>query len=469
MSRSEQRYEQRHQIPEISFSPEQLIAEVGKIGDKLTDTRKGNNTQYSQRDFLLSGLSVFFMQSPSFLEYQQSMETKYGMNNARNLFGIKKIPSPEQMRNKLDEIDAQTVFPVFQYCFDKLIETKGIEQFKSNIGYLMLLDGTGYFSSNTIHCKNCLTKTDKKGKVTYYHSGITPVLAKPGSEYVLPLPPEYIVPQDGSEKQDCENTAAKRFISGTGKKYATKLEEVTILGDDLYCHQPFIEKAIQEGYHVILVCKKESHIFLYDWISKIPEGEEAHEIRVVQQRRFNGRYHEITTMRYINQVPLKDGKDAILVNWLEMTVINEKTGKQIYHNAWATDNLITSENIYDLCLAGRTRWKIENENNNTLKTKGYHFEHNYGHGSNHLSTLLATLIIIAFLFHTLLDLTHEGYRKIRGIISSRQKFFNDLKTLTIYSCYRNWDHLFAWMVFALTKGQHQSNFSLPPPLMFTSK
>jgi hypothetical protein len=47
MSRNEQRYAQRHQIPEISFSPEQLIAEVGKIGNKLTDTRKGNNTQCS--------------------------------------------------------------------------------------------------------------------------------------------------------------------------------------------------------------------------------------------------------------------------------------------------------------------------------------------------------------------------------------------------------------------------------------
>ncbi len=29
-------------------------------------------------------------------------------------------------------------------------------------------------------------------------------------------------------------------------------------------------------------------------------------------------------------------------------------------------------------------WKVENENNNTLKTKGYHLEHNFGHGQKHL-------------------------------------------------------------------------------------
>jgi hypothetical protein len=66
------------------------------------------------------------------------------------------------------------------------------------LGYLLSLDGTGYFSSETIHCKNCLTKTDEKtGKATYYHSAITPVLVKPGEKHVLSLPPAFITPQDG--------------------------------------------------------------------------------------------------------------------------------------------------------------------------------------------------------------------------------------------------------------------------------
>ena len=29
--------------------------------------------------------------------------------------------------------------------------------------------------------------------------------------------------------------------------------------------------------------------------------------------------------------------------------------------------------------AGRARWKVENENNNTLQTKGYNLTHNFGH------------------------------------------------------------------------------------------
>jgi hypothetical protein len=48
------------------------------------------------------------------------------------------------------------------------------------------------------------------------------------------------------------------------------------------------------------------------------------------------------------------------------------------------------------------------ENNNTLKTKGYNLEHNYGHGKRHLSSLLATLNLLAFLFHTALDLVDDN-------------------------------------------------------------
>src|SRR5512147_1009936 len=38
------------------------------------DPRKGKNTSYTMVDAGLSAFSVFFMQSPSFLEYQRSLQ-----------------------------------------------------------------------------------------------------------------------------------------------------------------------------------------------------------------------------------------------------------------------------------------------------------------------------------------------------------------------------------------------------------
>lgn len=471
MSRQERRYVERHQKQlNATFTPDLLIRQVRRTGEVITDPRAGKNIQYAIPDMLVSGLSVFFMQCASFLEYQERMEKVYGMNNARSLFGIAKIPTGEQMRNVLDKISPSALFGIFGWCFDQLIKSGEIASFKSELGYLLALDGTGHFSSATIHCKNCLIKTEKKtGKRTYYHSALTPVLVKPGEEHVLSLVPEYILPQDGDDKQDCENKACKRWLKVYGKKYSSIEEDskTTALGDDLYSCQPVIEEILEQGLHFLLVCKRESHLWLYDWVDNLDEGKGDTDMHTFTTREWNGKSHLVSRFKYANSVPLRE-KDSILVNWCEITVTNEETGKVIYHNAFITDHVITEDNVAVIVLSGRTRWKVENENNNTLKTKGYHFEHNYGHGKEHLSSLLVTLILLAFLFHTLLDLTHPGYQKVRELIGARIRFFNDIKTLTRYSFYRNFEHLFSWMHIGLTKGQRQPNYALPPPLMYTS-
>jgi hypothetical protein len=58
---------------------------------------------------------------------------------------------------------------------------------------------------------------------------------------------------------------------------------------------------------------------------------------------------------------------------------------------------ITDANLMTLMRGARARWKIENETFNTLKNQGYHFEHNSGHGRQHLSTVLMHLMMLAFL------------------------------------------------------------------------
>lgn len=47
--------------------------------------------------------------------------------------------------------------------------------------------------------------------------------------------------------------------------------------------------------------------------------------------------------------------------------------------------------------AGRARWRIENETFNRLKNQGYHFEHNFGQGHKHLSSVFAQMMVLAFL------------------------------------------------------------------------
>ena len=100
----------------------------------------------------------------------------------------------------------------------------------------------------------------------------------------------------------------------------------------------------------------------------------------------------------------------------------------------------------EVVAAGRSRWKIENENNNTLKTKGYHFEHNYGYRQQHLSSVLASLIILAFLVHTVLEWMDDQYPLLRRKLPSRQRLFSDIRTLTSYLCFESWEALMTFML-----------------------
>ena len=142
---------------------------------------------------------------------------------------------------------------------------------------------------------------------------------------------------------------------------------------------------------------------------------------------------------------LRDGDDALLVNWCELTTTDE-SGNVLYHNTFVTNLALDDRTVPEVVAAGRCRWKIENENNNTLKTKGYHFEHNYGHGQQYLSSVLASLIILAFLVHTVLEWMDHQYQRLRRKLPSRQRLFSDIRTLTSYLCFESWDALMTFIL-----------------------
>ena len=139
------------------------------------------------------------------------------------------------------------------------------------------------------------------------------------------------------------------------------------------------------------------------------------------------------TFRFVSQLPLRNSDDALLVNWCEIVTTNDNDDIT-YQNAWATSHSITGNNVAQVVEAGRSRWKIENENNNTLKTKGYHFEHNFGHGQQNLSNLFATMILLAFLLHTALDLLDLRYR---AALPSCSTFLEHIRALLRYLPFDN--------------------------------
>jgi hypothetical protein len=407
----------------------------------MPDIRTGKNSVYELSDVGMSAFSVFFTQSPSFLSHQRDMKLRKGRCNAETLFHLNKLPSDNQIRNLLDPVSAEHVQAVYRDIFLALEGTDILKKRRSFANQLLVaIDGTEYFSSQSIHCQNCNHRELSNGKTNYFHSVLTPVIVQPGNDTVISLEPEFIIPQDGHEKQDCEIQAAKRWMEKWGDFYAKR--GVTILGDDLFSREPFCRVLKDKHYHFILVCKPDSHANLYQTVDFLAANGVLGS-KVV--RRWVGKYAEISTYRYANQLPLTGEADALTVNWCEVTIIREDTGELLYKNAFATDFEVTDTTLEAIVRDGRARWKVENENNNVLKTKGYHIEHNFGHGSQYLASLLLSLNLLAFLFHTVLDLVDEQYRAIRQALGTRRRFFQDMEALLRYFQFQNWDDVLTFM------------------------
>lgn len=423
-----------------------ILGHLVEVWSQLPDHRKpNNNRRYDIRDGVLSAFAVFFMQSPSFLAHQRTMQGARGRSNAQSLFQIEQIPTDTQIRNLLDPLLPSDFEPDFEWLLQQLAQWGGLDNFRDyQQTFLVALDGVVYFSSEKLSCAHCSQRTDRAGQVHYYHSAITPVIVKPNTPQVLPLAPEFIEPQDGHDKQDCEQQAVKRWLD----KHGTRLPPFsrTYLADDLFSHQPVCQQIVDQQQYFLFVCKPDSHSALYEWVTML---DKAASLSSHSVRRWNGKHGEIWRYRFTNQIPIRAGEAALLVNWFELTIVHEQTAEVLYHNTFITNHPISSTVVETLGHIGRARWKVENENNNVLKNRGYHFEHNFGHGHQQLASVLCTLNLLAFLIHTILHLVDQLYRLLRDTLAVRQTFFNDLRALTRYMLFDSWQAIFTFMADGL--------------------
>jgi hypothetical protein len=99
----------------------------------------------------------------------------------------------------------------------------------------------------------------------------------------------------------------------------------------------------------------------------------------------------------------------------------------VYLILLSTPIKVSVETVEDYTAQARTRWKIENENNNTLKNQGYHLAHNFGHGKQFLSMTLLTLNLLAFLFHGILQLMDANYQLVREEQRLRQSSISSIQ------------------------------------------
>lgn len=423
----------------------QFVKQLGEMAQTMPDNRAGRPNQvYELQDAVRGAFSVFCMQSESFLAHQRALLKQNGRSNLESVFQMRSVPSDNHIRSLLDGVPVEHFEAGYTWLWHRLAVANKLGSFQIMGRRLLVgVDGIQFFSSANIHCE-CCSRQETEEQVRYSHRCLTALVVHPEQHEVLPLAPEFLLPQDGTDKQDSELAASKRWLLRQGAWL--REQGAVILGDDLFSHQPFCEAVLAEKLDFILVCKPSSHATLYSWVEGIARGGKLPE---VNHRVWNGKHGEIWRYRYTHDLPLRAGDDGLRVNWCELTISHELTGVQLYHNSFVTSLPLDNHTVREVTHAGRARWKHENEGHNVLTTRGYHIKHNFGHGKLHLATVLFSLNMLAFFLHTVLHLVDTHYQQIREALGARRTFFEDIRSLMRWQIFADWEALIQFMADGL--------------------
>jgi len=285
------------------------------------------------------------------------------------------------------------------------------------------MDGTGYFSSDKIHCEQCLERTNSNtGKVTYHHQMLGVAIVHPDHKQVIPIAPEPIVKQDGDNKNDCECNAGKRLLQKIRAEHPNL--QLIVVEDGLASNAPHIRLLKSLDMHFMLGAKPDDHKHLYEEVS---QAESAGRVTTLRWEDDTKKKVVQCEIRFVHDVPLNKSNADLLVNFLQYTE-SASDGSILKRFSWVTDLAITCDNARHLVRGGRARWKIENETFNTLKNQGYQFGHNFGHGKQNLSSIFAMLMMLAFLVDQTQELSCSLFQAVHKKLVSRRALWDHLRS-----------------------------------------
>lgn len=401
----------------------------------LSDKRRQKSITHSLHDAMMSGLACMYFQEPSLLQFQRSMEESRHNNNLRTMFGVRSIPSDTQLGQIIDPVSDGWHRDISKQYVNRLQRGKQLQEFQLFPGkHLVAIDGTQYFSSEAIRCKQCLHKEHRDGTTTHQHFALQASMMHPDKKQVIPMMAEDIRNGDGQAKQDCETNAAKRLVVKLRQDHPKM--GIILGGDDLFSRQPMIIAVKVEKMSFIFVAKPGSHPCMMKWLAssqlseRFEEGSKGGDVYCRYQ--------------WMNDVPLTGEKESVRVNFFSRTLFTRKASGLLTIctiQSWVTDINVDADNVSTLVRGGLCRWKIENECFNTLKNQGYHLEHNYGHGEQSLSFNMYLLTLLAFFLHQIQELTAPLYQACRKKHGSKQNMWNHLRSYIKAFIFDDWEHL----------------------------
>ena len=365
---------------------------------KLTDKRHQSYVTYKMRTIIMSKLFALLCGITTMKGINNEFNTEEAIKNLSTICNqeLKEIPDWQTIQDVIEQLDYNEIDDIRKYMFKALIRSKMFDRFRYKKCIQLIVDATGLTSLDYNLNGNCLTRT-RDGKTKYYKYVLEAKVVF--GNMLISIDSEWIENNklnNEKDKQDCEINAFKRMSARIKKNYP-KLKFI-VTGDALYANTSMINICKDNNWHYIFNLKKDRLKNIY------------------QEFEDNINYeNEVSKENYYlsSNIQFKENK----VNALRF-IEKDKKGKTIIFN-YITDLKVDNNNIEEIVIMGRRRWKIENEGFNEQKNGTYNISHLCSRFENALK-IHYLLIQIAHTIRQLLELGSLVYKEIKRFVTKKE-------------------------------------------------
>jgi hypothetical protein len=360
---------------------------------------------------------MFLFKSGSRNQHNQYREDIQFKANYQRLFGFA-MPHGDSVHNVMGLLDVFQIEQLKHKMVQILIQRKTFHNSRyRGYWFRVAVDASGMGSYDHQRDEQCLQRSSKNGKTTYFHSVLEARLITPNG-FSISIATNWIEnPEDGEyDKQDCERKGFIRLVAMLKKAYPRL--PILILADGLYPYEGFFTLCKANQWSYCVTFKDGNLPSVWEEILELQPLQSKNTRREVCYRPDGKTVEQL--FQWVTGVDYK----GHTLNWLECketirptkTDVPDETLKttRFVH---ITDLCINASNIADTSRTGRLRWKIENEGFNTLKNGGYGMEHQYARKSYCALKNYFQFMQMAHLIHQLMTLTtrfREAFMKAKN-------------------------------------------------------
>jgi len=407
-----------------------LIERIGEIEDYR------HKSEYHLTELIIACIAMFIFKEGSRNAFNNDREEANFQKNFRQIFKTR-LPHMDTVNDVMVRLKTDELEKLKTSMVRTLIEKKVLHKFRLFKKYFIVaVDGTGVHNFSERHCEHCLTKTSKKGKVTFFHNVMEAKLLCPNG-FSISLATEWIENPEGDfDKQDCERKAFKRLAVKLKKSYPRL--PICIAADGLYPTKPFFDICEQNDWLYIVTFKEGNLPSVWDKVDVLL-GIGTDDERILQISEAN---HEITQeFCWINKIDYA-GHELSWIECIEYTRHIKTNEVEITSFVHLTNIDVTFHNAPEVSQSGRLRWKIENEGFNCQKNHGYNLKHKYSRTSYCATKNYYQCLQIAHLVNQLVELSNDFLSLVTKKITIKQL----------------WKYLIAFLLYDLIDADELSSF-----------